>query len=138
MLPVTSRGLKILKRSTLVLGFALLIVAATLAITITFRNDPGRVLADEESRESTRNPALVSQHSDSAAIRSGNARSEIRRAVARDRYEVTIPVEALADLPSAEQAEYHARADAVQREARQKLERMTEEFELSSAQRITA
>ena len=62
-------------------------------------------------------------------------RSGTRRASLPNRYEVTIPVEALAERSPAEQAESHRRANAVQREARRKLARMTGEFELTSSQR---
>jgi hypothetical protein len=126
-----------MKRTTLILGFALLVVATTLAITITFRNDPARGLADRAAAtgESTGNPASPGQHPDRPALRSGHLRSGTRRASAPNRYEVTIPLEALAERSPAEQADYHRRVDAVQREARRKLERMTEEFELTSSQR---
>ena len=113
-----------MKRTTLILGFALLVVATTLAITITFRHDPGRVLADRAAAtwKSTGNPASLSQHSDRTALRSEHLRSGTRRASLPNRYEVTIPVEALAERSPAEQAESHRRVDAVQREARRKLE----------------
>ena len=126
-----------MKRSTLILGFALLVVASTMAMTITFRNDPHRSssttsskAAETRARHSSNNPAAFSHDSRSARAR---LKSERRRS--RDYLDVSVPEESLATLSLETQTELRQRAAKVQGQARRKLERMTGEFELTAVQR---
>lgn len=126
-----------MKRSTLILGFALFVVAVTLAVTITVRNDPSRIAVRSDGTEvsssgpvNRRYPAQ--RNSDSRKLRGDRL---LGSADSRDYLQVSVPEESLAGLSSAEQTELLQRAEIVQREARQQLERMTEEFALTRAQR---
>ena len=126
-----------MKRSTLILGFALLIVAATLATTITVRNDPRHHRPDSSSRVVASKTGQPSNYhaTGSNDSRSGLARTSSGARRTRDYLDVSVPGPSLTGRPPEEQTALRQQAASVQRKARQKLERMTEEFALTAMQR---
>jgi len=126
-------------RSSFILGMALLVVAITLAVTITVRNAP-RDAGKIGKAGSTENNV-----SDDRAFRvAGSANLDqparlttrvSRGEEARISYQVQLPAEQSTLLPVDERAELADRAATVESKARAQLERMTEEFELTGDQR---
>ncbi len=134
--PSEERGVN---RTSFILGMALLVVAVTMAVTITVRNAPrdagGRDgaapaggIGSGDRAHFAKNSAPVDRVTDRAARA---AQADDARAV----YQVGLPQEQLAQMPADERAELTARAAVVESKARGQLERMTEEFDLSGEQR---
>ena len=129
-----------MNRSTFILGVALLVVAVTMAVTITFRNAPEdtagtRIAARKAqyhkvSRAGRRSSALPGR------FRDRSSGSELaRRPVPREQYEVVIPTDRLMGLPASRRQTLLRQVARVESNARKKLERMTREFDLTTAQR---
>ena len=124
-----------MKRSTNILGFAFLALAATLAATITMRNAPEPSLAasgpkaDAAGAGGTRGVAEVP---DRPAVRVRP--TDISRPV-RDSFKVLLPEVWLATLPPDQRQTWLDRAAAVEREASANLEKLTADLDLSSTQR---
>lgn len=128
-----------MNRSSFILGMALLVVAITLAVTITVRNAPrdaGEVVeAGSTEKNSSGNRAF--RAGDSADFdRPSRLTPRASRGIdERVSYRVQLPSEQSALLPVDERAELTDRAARVEGKARAQLERMTEEFELTGEQR---
>ena len=126
-----------MKRSTLILGFALLIVAATLAVTITVRNDPRRISSPKSSQTANSPPSRHPhfRDPDGADYPGRPTKSLLHKAEPAAALEVVVPAENLVGLTSKEQTDLRHRAALVEREARRRLEKMTDELDLTGAQR---
>lgn len=126
-----------MNRSTFILGIALLIVAMTMAVTITVRNAPQQAEARRHSLESVRDRAAVTADrpqafdSSMSATRSNGS----RKSSPRTRFDVGIPAEALLSYSLDQQRELRKKVAVVEQKARIRLERMTEEFSLTQDQR---
>lgn len=124
-----------MKRSTNILGFAFLALAATLAASITMRNAPIPALAASGPKTGatgsggTRGVAAVP---DRPAVRIRP--SGISRPL-RDSFEVSLPEAWLATLPPDQRQAWLDRAASVGREAGARLEQLTADLNLSSTQR---
>ena len=127
-----------MNRSTFIFGFALLLIAATLAASITLRHAP----ADEREafRPGAGTPRPAQRHAltkppglpgDSNALNAQRGKATRTS----DALRVTLPEAWLAALPDEQQAAWRARSAAVERAARAKLECLTTDLELSAAQR---
>lgn len=128
-----------MNRSSFILGIALLVVAVTLAVTITVRNAPRDGGTVDEGGLAVRGRIRDCGHS---AINSAHSGETPRVPVAARRhpgsraiYQVTVPDGQMALLPADQRDEWVERAAEVEREAQARLERMTEEFDLSGEQR---
>jgi hypothetical protein len=126
-------------RSSFILGSALLVVAVTLAVTVTVRNAPrgaGEVaVAGSTGGNSFSNRAF---RGDNSANPGSPRRPRPRVLGANDErasYRVQLPAEQGVLMPVDERAELTERAAIVESKAREQLERMTEEFDLSGEQR---
>jgi len=110
-----------MNRSTFILGVSLLVVALTMAVTITVRNAPDetqtaktRGIAAQKagnhgfSRASGRTPTI-----DSRRIRSGGE-SLARRPIPRENYEVVIPGDRLMAFPAEKRMELQNRVAVVE------------------------
>ena len=122
-----------MKRFTFILGSSLLIVAATLAVTITVRNAPPEPAVAAQPAAGSRLPHVLTTDL-------GDAHAHVmpldqRRAWSPDRFTVDAPADWLASMSAAEQAAALERVAQVQRDARERLERMTDEFSLTASQR---
>jgi hypothetical protein len=123
-------------RSAFILGFALLIVAATLAATITVRNTPGKPPQQHEriaaaASENVRQRAVTA----SAEPATGAVRRPRTAGADPNAFCVGFPGNELAAMPPAEAAAWRTRTAAVENHARQHLDRLTTELNLSAAQR---
>ena len=128
-----------MNRFTFILGFALLVIAATLAASITMRNASG------DSSKTTRSDAGTSQAAHSRAINAqtrttrptAEAKSRTPRSQATHKEHslcVALPQPWLSDMPAEQQAEWRTRATAVEQAARKKLDRLTTDLNLNAAQ----
>ncbi len=122
-------------RSAFILGSALLVVAATLAATITVRNAPPDRRAADAGR--TRGPqaralapAAGAPDSHLQAARPGPSRRP-----SPGQFTVSVSPDWLAGLPAGEQEEFRQRVARVQQKACGRLDRMTDEFDLTADQR---
>jgi hypothetical protein len=127
-----------MNRSTFILGIALLVVAVTMAVTITVRNAPDEaaergVVAQKAANHgfSRKGSSFAPGRSMRSSARSSARRSGVgetaRRPAFRERYRVVVPAD--------RQEELRSRAALVETKARRQLERMTRELELTTAQR---
>ena len=107
-----------MSRSQFILGIALLVVSATLAFTISFKNDVAAQAPSVAANEST--------NSKSSVRRPGSSKSPSYSSTKKDRtfYEVTVSDRSLLGT-----------ADIVEHESRQKLEALTERYNLTTSQR---
>ena len=128
-----------MNRSTFILGFALLVIAATLAASITMRNASG------DSSNATRPDARTSQAAHSRALiaqtrttgPTADAKSRTPRSQTTHKEHslcVVLPEPWLSDMPAEQQAEWRTRATAVEQAARKKLDRLTTDLNLNAAQ----
>ncbi|MCX6879147.1 MAG: hypothetical protein NTW21_35875, partial [Verrucomicrobia bacterium] len=129
-----------MNRFTFMLGFALLVMAATLAVTITTRNAPGAARALARSGAGT--PQTTQHPSHSQALPPGapvDSTGQLPvRGQANDQpgvFRVALPETWLASLPAEQQAACHSRVAAVESDARVRLARLTAELDLTVAQR---
>ena len=124
-----------MKRSTNILGFAFLTLAATLAATITMRNAPAPSRtasgpkADATGAGDARGAATVPDRSAGRVRPSGLSRS------GRDSFKVSLPEDWLATLPPYQRQAWLDRAVAVEHEATAQLEKLTANLDLNSTQR---
>lgn len=124
-----------MKRSTNILGFTFLALAATLAASITMRNSPARSQADSGSKTpgpgpaGARNPATPS---DRLARPDRPSRAEI---AGHSSLKVSLPDDLLVTLPPAQRQAWLDRAAAVEREASATLEKLTTHLDLNATQR---
>jgi hypothetical protein len=120
-------------RSTYVLGFALVMIAATLAASITMRDAPGT-----SRKTAGATPAAPRRaHAGPAQAPADGARLG-RRGQATpkaDGLRVALPESWLASLPGEQHSAWRSRAASVEKAARERLERLTTDLELSAAQR---
>ncbi|MCF7674975.1 MAG: hypothetical protein K9N23_02005 [Akkermansiaceae bacterium] len=123
-----------MSRSTNILGFAFLALAATLALSITLRNSP------EPAKEASHpgSQAGSSASARSAPLASGRA-AALRRQAARnpaaDPLKVSVSDAWLATLSPDERQDWLDRAAAVEREASGQLDKLTTSLDLNSTQR---
>ncbi len=122
-----------MNRSTYVLGFALVMIAATLAASITMRDAPGTSRKTVSSapaapRRARAGPAQSPADVDRLGLR-GQA------APKADVLRVALPESWLASLPDEQHSAWRSRAAAVEKAARERLDRLTTDLELSAAQR---
>lgn len=121
----------------LIFGIALLLVASTLALTITLRNDPPpRVVIDKpKSSLSTQKSSYESARSYEST--KGSARSSSRPQIPKpEEMDVSLGDGSLAaHLPPVERQAIAARANGVRRAALVKLDHMTERLDLTHSQR---
>ena len=121
-----------MKRSTNILGFVFLTLAATVAASITMRNAPAP------------SPTAAGPKADATGAR-GAAAAPDRSAVpvrpsgvsrpVRDSFKVSLPETLLASLPPDQRQAWLDRAAAVEREASAQLEKLTANLDLNSTQR---
>jgi hypothetical protein len=132
-----------MSRATLILGFALLVIAATLAATITLRNAPGdnrMVTRPDAGTPRTAQPHALSHTRTTGSTADSNARNSRSQAnhkvdsLKEDSLSVVLPEPWLTDLPTTQQAEWRTRTAAVERAARKKLDRLTTDLDLTPAQ----
>lgn len=118
-----------MNRITLVFGFALLVIAITLAASITTRNVPGdghRIIRS----------APGGQHPPAAdAVEAGQRSLRNRSGQPPAAFQVTLPEPWLASLPPAQREAWLQRAATVESETLARLDRLTAELDLSAAQR---
>lgn len=122
-----------MNRSTFILGFALVMIAATLAASITLRETPANGHKSVRSTPTTPRRAHASpapSHAD--ADHPGLRRQVIAKA---DALRVALPATWLASQPGDTQVAWRARAATVEKASRERLDRLTAELELSAAQR---
>jgi len=128
-----------MNRSTFILGIALLVVALTMAVTVTVRNAPDEAKEKGAVAKRAENHEFSSSNRTSASARPLPHRSRSsqtdRRQVSRERYQVVISESRLSALPVDQQEELRSRVGLVESKARKQLERMTQELELTTAQR---
>lgn len=131
-----------MNRSTFVLGFAFLVIAATLAATITLRNAPApadssavrggpREAAPRAAIAGHRGTALVGENLSPAARA---ARRSVNESARRERPQVSLPEAWLAGLTAEQQQAWRDRVQTVQRDACRQLDRLTEDLALSPEQ----
>jgi hypothetical protein len=124
-----------MSRSTNILGFAFLALAATLAISITMHNAPAPTKAGSRpgvlpsGAEVARGATAASERPATAARPAGG------RSPVRDLFKVSVPDAWLAEQPAALRQEWLDRATAVEREAGAQLEKLTASLDLNSIQR---
>ena len=118
-----------------ILGFSLLVIAATLAASITMRNAPGN---KRQGIQSATGKPLVSRDHPGPPPAPANAKGLVSNNAA-DRPAgglcVTLEESRLAGLPANQQAAWRARAAAVESDAKARLERLSAELELTAPQR---
>ena len=124
-----------MKRSTNILGFAFLTLAATFAASITMRNAPPPSRAasgpkpDATRAGGARGVAAVPDRSAVSVRSSGRSRPD------RDSFKVALPEVWLATLPLDQRQTWLDRAAAVEGEASARLEKLTANLDLNSTQR---
>jgi len=128
-----------MNRSTFILGIALLVLALTMAVTVTVRNAPDEAKERGDVTKRGENHEFFSRDRLSASARPSAHRSSSgqtdRHPVSRERYQVVISDSRLSALPIDQQEELRSRVALVETKARKQLERMTQELELTTAQR---
>jgi len=124
-----------MKRSTNILGFAFLTLAATLAASITMRNAPApSQAASGPKADATR--ARVARGAAAVHDRPAvSVRASSLSRPARDSFKVSLPEVWLASLPPDQRQAWLDRATAVEQEAGVQLEKLTANLDLSSTQR---
>ncbi len=131
-LPPTNRKIAV-NRSTFILGFAMVVIAATLAASITLRDTPG---SSPKSARSTPAAPRRAHASPAPSLRDAAHPGWCRQATRKaDALGVALPDSWLASLPGDQQVEWRARAATVEKDARARLERLTTDLALSAAQR---
>ncbi len=123
-----------MSRSTFILGFATLVIAATMAISITMRNVPGDTRATTRSSSDT--PRGTHNRPPQAPANAHGPNQHDQAARKCDVLRVALPEPWLATLPPAQIDAWRGRAVAVECAARESLERLTTELDLSAAQRV--
>lgn len=125
-----------MKSSNFILGVALLLVAATLAISITFRNDPAPAAEARQEITSYRSgkPSKVRSFEGSGSWSGSRSPSTADRVSEEEAFEITIAGNLATPSPQS-LAELNRKAELVSQEAREKLDLMTERFHLTRAQR---
>lgn len=132
-----------MSRATLILGFALLVIAATLATSITLRNAPGdnrMVTRPDAGTPRTAQPHALTHARTTGSPADFNARNSRSQANHKadshkeDSLSVALPEPWLTDLPTTQQAEWRTRTAAVERAARKKLDRLITGLDLTPAQ----
>ena len=124
-----------MKRSTNILGFAFLTLAATLAASITMRNAPAPPRtasgpkADATGVGGSRGATVVPDRAAVPVRPSGISRP------GRDSFKVSLPEILLASLPPDQRQAWLDRAAAVEREAGAQLEKLTANLDLTGTQR---
>jgi hypothetical protein len=125
-----------MNRSTLILGFTLLAIAATMAASITMRNASGASRAAiprvAEPPQAVRASAPARITRSAMIAKAGTPSIQANRTTSLC---VELPEPWLTELPVVQQIEWRARAVVVQRMAREKLDRLSTELELTPAQR---
>ena len=128
-----------MNRSTFILGFALLVIAATLAASITMRNASGdsskATRADAGTLQTIHPRAMVAHTSTKGST--ADAKSRTPRSQATHKVNslcVALPEPWLTDMPAEQQAEWRTRTAAVEHAARKKLDRLTADLDLNAAQ----
>jgi hypothetical protein len=121
-----------MNRSTFILGFTLLVTAATLAVSISLRNEPGDAVATSRP---ARRQAQAQAHPAALPADFTGSRQEAPTIRKSGALRVELPEPWLDSLPGDQQAAWRTRAGAVQSNARAELERLTNELDLSAAQR---
>jgi len=133
-----------MNRSTFILGFAMLVIAATLAASITMRNAPGNnrmttrpdVEAPRTAQTRARAQTSTTRSSnDSSARPSRNQGATNVESIKVDSLRVALPEPWLATLPKEQQVAWRDRTATVDRAARKKLDHLTTELDLTFAQR---
>jgi hypothetical protein len=120
-------------RSANILGFAFLALAVTMTAMITMRNSPqmardGATPQADQPRGRTPGKRAATPSASPAALAS-------ERAALERGPQITFAPEWLASLPADERQTWLARAAAVERQAREQLDRLTGQLDLSHAQR---
>jgi len=133
-----------MNRSTFTLGFALLVIAATLAASITMRNAPvdtSKATPHDAGAPMTAQPRALAARGgttgSTADSRSRNPHNQTHHqeiATKVDSLYVTLPEPWLNGLPADQQAEWRSRTTTVERAAHKKLERLTADLDLNAAQ----
>ena len=124
-----------MKRSTNILGFAFLTLAATLAASITMRNAPA------PSRGASGPNADATGVGGARGVAAAPDRSVVfvrpsdRNRPGRDSFKVSLPEGWLATLPPDQRQTWLDRAAAVESEASARLEKLTANLDLNSTQR---
>jgi hypothetical protein len=128
-----------MNRSAFILGISLLVVAVTMAVTITVRNAPDETAEAKPTARTAKHQGISrSEHRGLAASRGVHRSIEprsTRRPLPREQYEVGLPEDRLMAFPAKRQEELRKRVALVQKKARMQLERMTKAFDLTTAQR---
>jgi hypothetical protein len=122
-----------MNRATFILGFSLLVVAATLAVSITLRNAPGTGL--ETARHAISTPRVTHNRAPQAPANAGGPCRVDPAARKPDVLRVALPEPWLATLSDAQQGAWRSRAAAVESAARTRLEHLSTDLELNAAQR---
>lgn len=122
-----------MNRSTFILGFALLAVAFTLAATITLRNAP-RPAAGAATEANRPVAGGSGQARQDAALPSSEA-TRTARPDEPGALQVSLPPAWLESMPAGERSVWQTRVGQVETQAREQLERLTAELDLSAAQR---
>jgi|GEM_PF-855382 len=133
-----------MNRSTFTLGFALLVIAATLAASITMRNAPvdtGKATRHDIGAPKMAQPRALAARGGTAGAtadpKSRNPHNQTHHqeiATKVQSLHVTLPEPWLNGLPTEQQAEWRTRTDTVERAAHKKLERLTTDLDLNAAQ----
>jgi hypothetical protein len=132
-----------MNRSTFILGFALLVIAATLAASITMRNAPGdssKTTRPEPGTPRTVQPRALAQTSMAGSPADSKARTPRNQATHQgdsfkvDSSCVALPEPWLANQPAMQQVEWRTRTATVERAARKNLERLIDELALTATQ----
>jgi len=124
-----------MRRSTNILGFAFLALAATLAASITMRNSPARSQTDSGAKiqgtgpSGARNPAPPPDR-----LRGPGRHSRPGNSV-QDSLKVSLPEDLLVTLPPAQRQAWLDRAAAVERDASARLGKLTANLDLNDNQR---
>ncbi len=128
-----------MNRSAYILGVALLVIAATLSVSITMRNAPGD--NHKGIRSAAGAPPAGEHHASGLPVTPGTAADGKAPASGNQaRHEanglrVSLHEARMAELPAGQQAAWLARAAAVEADARARLDVLTDELELTASQR---
>jgi len=111
-----------------------------MAVTITLRNAPGdaadiSAAAGQDAASRSHARSFSADLTDHSAPHAKAVRRSASPRNSGDYFSVGIPATWLSSLPAAEQAELKQQARLVENQAREQLERMTGELDLSTAQR---
>ena len=123
-----------MNRSPFILGFTLLVIAATWVVSITLRNTPSNLLQPDADLPRQAHPHTLAKPT-GAPVASKTLSQRVQATHKSDALRVALPEPWLTTLPPEQQVEWRARAAAVEGAARKKLDRLTHELELTSTQR---